>query len=148
MTTPYRLFLYSLDYLQKPSKGELIDPSWITAAAVPGAPPLPATQNVSALRIISNVDDEYVYANPLDAIASASVAGMSLQSINADEFLTPANNQPVTSQSWTWVRGSPVFLGANGTLTQTPPTIGYLVVVARVLSPQTLFVHIEDPIRL
>ena len=112
------------------------------------APVLPVTQNISALRILSNLNGQYDYANPLDPIAAWAIVGISLQSINSGGLLAPVNNRVVTDQSWSWVRGSPVFLGANGTLTQTPPTAGNLVTVARVFDAKTLFIHIEDPIRL
>lgn len=111
-------------------------------------PTLPAAQNISALRILANINGSYDYANPLDPIASWSIAGISLQSINSGGLIMPVNSQPVTDQSWNWVRGSPVFLGAAGTLTQIPPITGFLVVVARVLDSKTLFIHIEDPIVL
>lgn len=112
------------------------------------SPALPVAQNISALKIISNLNGQYDYANPLDPIAAWTIAGISLQSVNAGGLLAPVNNQVVKDQSWNWSRGSPVFLGTDGSLTQTPPTTGNLVIVARVFDSQTLFIHIEDPIRL
>lgn len=111
-------------------------------------PSLFVAQSLSALRIVANLNGQYDYANPIDPIAVWSIAGISLQSINAGGTLTPVNNQTVSDQSWNWVRGSPVFLGAAGTLTQIPPSSGNLVTVARVLDSKTLFIHIEDAIRL
>lgn len=111
-------------------------------------PSLTAAQNISALRMVANINGQYDYANPLDPIAAWSIAGISLQSINIGGMLTPVNNQPVIDQSWNWVRGSPVFLGTAGMLTQIPPLTGNLITVARVLDPKTLFIHIEDPIVL
>lgn len=49
-----------------------------------------------------------------------------------------------TDQSWDWSRGSPVFLGPCGGLTQKiPPAIVNLVIVARVLDSQSIFIHIH-----
>lgn len=112
------------------------------------APVLPVAQNISALRILSNLNGQYDYANPLDPIAAWAIVGISLQSINSGGLLAPVNNRVVTDQSWNWVRGSPVFLGIDGTLTQIPQNTGYLVTVARVFDSKTLFIHIEDPIKL
>ena len=127
------------------NRGERGDPG------VGGSVPLPSlivAQTISALRIVSNLNGQYDYANPLDPIASWSIVGITLQSINTGNLLTPVSNQPVTDQSWNWVRGSPVFLGPLGTLTQIPPVTGHLVVVARVFDPKTLFIHIEETIKL
>jgi hypothetical protein len=111
-------------------------------------PSLPVAQNISALRIVSNINGLYDYANPLDPIDSWSIAGIAMQSINSGGLCSPVNNQPVTDSLWNWARGSPVFLGPQGTLTQTPPSTGNLVVVARVLDSKTIFIHIENPIVL
>jgi hypothetical protein len=129
------------------NRGEKGDPGSGGGGSV-SLPSLLVAQSLSALRIVANLNGQYDYANPLDPIAAWSIAGISLQSINASGLLTPVNNQPVSDQSWNWVRGSPVFLGPLGTLTQTPPSTGSLVTVARVLDPKTLFIHIEDAIRL
>lgn len=127
------------------NRGEKGDPGVGGSGSLPS---LIVAQTISALRIVSNLNGQYDYANPLDPIASWSIVGITLQSINTGNLLTPVNNQPVTDQSWNWVRGSPVFLGPLGTLTQIPPVTGNLVVVARVFDPKTLFIHIEDAIQL
>ena len=147
---PLRLAKFVIDKLRQPSGGLKIDSSWIDTTTMPGAfsPALPSAQNISALRIISNLNGQYGYADPLDPIAAWSIVGLSLQSVDSGGLFVPVNNRAVTDPSWNWVRGSPVFLGAEGTLTQTPASTGNLVVVARVFSPQTIFIHIEDPIRL
>jgi hypothetical protein len=110
-------------------------------------PSLPAAVVISALRMVSAINGAYIYANPND-VSAGSIAGIAMQSVNIGQILTPVINQPVTDQSWNWVRGSPVFLGVDGTLTQTPPVVGYLVAVARVLSTNTLFIEIQDIIQL
>jgi hypothetical protein len=124
------------------------EPGSTGVGASSALPTLPVAQNISALRIVSNINALYDYADPMDPIAVWSIAGMVLQSINSGGLYSPINNQPVTDSSWNWARGSPVFLGPQGTLTQTPPSTGNLVVVARVLDSKTIFIHIENPIVL
>ena len=147
---PLRLAKFVIDKLRQSSGGLKIDSSWLETTTLPGAfnPALPSAQNISALRIVSSLNGQYGYADPLDPIAAWAIAGISLQSVSTGGLLAPANNQVVADQSWNWVRGSPVFLGANGTLTQISPITGYLVTVARVFDSKTLFIHIEDPIKL
>lgn len=53
---------------------------------------------------------------------------------------------PITNVGWNWALNLPVFVGANGALTQTPPTSGYMQVLGYPLSPTTLLIDIEEPI--
>lgn len=111
-------------------------------------PSLPAAATLSALRLVSNVAGQYDYSDPVLADSVWAIAGLTNQSINQDQYFSPIRNQPVTDASWNWAAGKPVFLGTNGGLTQVAPSSGYLVVVAKVLSPQTLFIQIEEPTKL
>lgn len=113
-----------------------------------GLPTLPANTNFSALRVVSRSGTGYSYSDPNSADSVWSIAGLVIFSVNAGVPLTPVRNQVVSDESWNWVRGSPIFLGTNGTLTQTAPLTGYLVVVAKVLDSKTIFVQIEEPIDL
>jgi hypothetical protein len=57
---------------------------------------------------------------------------------------------PVTEPSWNWTPG-PVYLGANGVLTQTPPTAPAAVFLAQIgfaTSLTTLFVDRNPSIKL
>lgn len=56
----------------------------------------------------------------------------------------------ITEPSWNWTLEQPVFLGANGYLTQTPPDAPALFqrVVGLPVDAQTLFVSIQSPINL
>ena len=111
-------------------------------------PSLQAGQNLSALRIVSNIDDKYFYSDPSSSVSSWSIAGLTKSACNLNEICDPIRNQSISDASWNWARGSPVFLGTDGFLTQTPPVIGYLTVVARVLSTKMLFIEIEETIKL
>jgi hypothetical protein len=111
-------------------------------------PNLPVAQTLSALRLVSNIDNMYNYSEPTLKDSVWSIAGLTKQAIVLGQNCTPIRDETVTDISWNWIKGAPIFLGVNGTLTQTPPLTDYLVVVARVLSPQTLFIQIEEPINL
>lgn len=113
-----------------------------------GLPSLPVAQNISALRILSNINGLYDYSDPNDINSVWSIVGFSNNSVSEGSICSPIINQPVTDQSWNWVRGSPVFLNINGTLSQNVPSTNFLIVVARVLDSKTLFINIEEPIAL
>lgn len=130
------------------NRGEKGDPGTPGGIQTPTIPPLIAAQTLSALRIVANTGTQYDYANPLNLQSAWSIAGLTTTAVTNGQPCAPIRNQSITDSSWNWSRGSPVFLGINGTLTQTPPSSGYLVSVAKVLSPQTLFIEIEEPIAL
>jgi hypothetical protein len=119
----------------------------INSAGVP-LPALPAAQPLSALRLVSAAAGQYGYSDPAAADSAWGVAGLTDRAVALGESFSPIRDQPITDSSWSWIRGSPVFLGPNGTLTQVAPGTNYLVVVAKVLSPTTLFIQIEEPIKL
>jgi hypothetical protein len=51
----------------------------------------------------------------------------------------------ITEPSWNWTLQQPVFLAANGLLTQTAPASGFHLVVGVPTAPTTLIVSIKQP---
>jgi hypothetical protein len=109
---------------------------------------LPALADLSALRIVSRNGAGYSYSSPDSAESVWAIAGLTQNAVNTGSSFIPLRNTSLFDNSWNWVRGAPIFLGPNGALTQTPPSSGYLVVVAKVLDPKTIFIQIEEPIDL
>jgi hypothetical protein len=54
----------------------------------------------------------------------------------------------VTESGWNWTPDVPVYLGANGVLTQVEPTIGFLQAIGIAVAPTTLFVSLHEPFLL
>lgn len=54
----------------------------------------------------------------------------------------------VTEPSWAWDIALPVYLGADGLLTQTPPASGFLLIVGCPVTTTTLCIDIGDPVIL
>lgn len=48
--------------------------------------------------------------------------------------------------SWNWTPGEPIFVHANGGLSQTQPTTGQLIVVGTAQTPTSIFIDINTPI--
>ena len=53
----------------------------------------------------------------------------------------------LTEDSWNFFPGR-VYLSQTGTLTSTPPTSGFLQLVGRAISPQTILILLPNPIIL
>ena len=105
-----------------------------------------AGTSISALRCITtDANGEAKYATP-DTLANALVIGISTTSGNAGDTIVVKTNGQMTDASWSWAKGA-IYLGANGTLTQTAPSAGSVVVhVAKAITPTTIIVDIDTTI--
>lgn len=50
--------------------------------------------------------------------------------------------------TWAWTLDAPIFLGANGLLTQTPPVAGFILVVAFPVTATKIFIKLREPLAL
>lgn len=104
---------------------------------------LTASVSLSALRAVTtDSNGDAVYASN-DTLANAQVIGITSNAANAGNGVTIKTSGILTDANWSWTKGT-VFLGTNGTLTQTPPTGGAIVVhVGRALTATTLQIDID-----
>jgi hypothetical protein len=111
---------------------------------------MPAVSPMSALRvIISNSQGEAEYADSGNPDHRWRATGVTLQGVsNAGDLIGIRYSGPVDEPSWTWTPGLPIFLGPNGTLTQTRPTVGIMLIVGQALSPTRIMVRPTQPIIL
>jgi uncharacterized protein YgbK (DUF1537 family) len=108
---------------------------------------LTAGENLSALRAVtSDSTGQAVYASN-DTLANAQVIGITANAASAGAGVTIKTSGIMTDASWSWTKGT-VFLGTNGTLTQTAPTGGAIVVhVGRALTATTLQIDVDSIIQ-
>lgn len=78
------------------------------------------------------------------ALAGA-VIGISATAANAGGSVTVQTSGPLVFSGWSWTAGQPVYAGANGVLTQTPPATGFLQVVGIAQASDTVIVGVEAP---
>lgn len=79
---------------------------------------------------------------------AAKVVGMTLGATNAGDVINVLRSGAITEPSWSWVVDQPVFLGANGLMTQTQPEAPALfsLIVGFPITATTLFISIREPI--
>lgn len=108
-----------------------------------------AGENIGGHRLVvpSIVDGEVEYASNLDTSNPTRPVWMSISAADQGDQVTLVAEGPVTETSWTWNEG-PIFLGANGLMTQTPPMTGMVMVVAWALSPTKCVFDPNPPIVL
>ncbi len=108
---------------------------------------LVASTSLSALRCITTDSSGLAkYATP-DSLANAVVIGISITSASTGQNITIKTSGQITDASWNWTKGA-IYLGDNGSLTQTAPTGGSIVVhVAKAITATTLIIDIDTIIQ-
>ena len=108
---------------------------------------LVAGENLSALRAVtSNSSGQAVYASN-DTLANAQVVGITNGAVTSGANATIKISGILTDANWNWTKGT-VYLGTNGTLTQTVPTNGAIVVhVGKALTSTQLIIDIDTIIQ-
>lgn len=95
-------------------------------------------------------DGKVAYATNLDADTAESVLGITRGAVSVGDVVSIAlDGQEITEPSWTWIPSTPLFIGSNGLLTQTPPnpsSVAFVMVVGYAATPTTVRVRIEPPI--
>lgn len=102
-----------------------------------------ASTNLSALRCITTDDNgKAKYATP-DTLSNATVIGISTTAAAINENITVKTSGQITDSFWSFNKG-PVFLGSNGSLTQTAPSGGlFIAYVGRAIAANTLIIDID-----
>lgn len=81
--------------------------------------------NLSGQRVVTTQSDgTVVYASNTDVSVASKPLWLTLNAALAGSAVTVLSSGELTEPGWAWTPGVPIFLGANGTLTQTPPTVG------------------------
>lgn len=109
-----------------------------------------AAENVGGHRIVTIDSVGNILHADSDLILDGKKAiGMTTQSALAgSQCIIAISGDEVTEPSWAWDTSKPIYLGDNGVMTQTAPTVGFVLIVGVVLSPTSIRVRIEMPIFL
>lgn len=107
----------------------------------------PANGAISGHRVMRCTSSGKVsYADSGTPSHAHSVIGISTNAAADNETVNVQFSGEVTEPSWNWTPNLPVFNGANGYLTQTPPTTGYSLIVGFALTSTKIVVGIKQPI--
>lgn len=103
---------------------------------------------LSALLIVW--EDEQGVVRPLDCNDEDHIdlmCGITLTAASGPGSVSVQCLGPVDDDNWNWSPGR-VYLGANGSLTQTPPSGGFDVLVGVAVSATRVLLSLTDPIEL
>lgn len=139
VTGPVQIEVFALG-LQGPKGDDGTLPAQ-TESAVAGT-------NLSALRVVRGTDASTVVYCTLDAADIGTALGVTVSAATAGGAVSVLTAGIMEDSSWNWNTNLPVYLGADGVLTQTVPASGYHQVIGTPESPIKLKVSIQQPIRL
>nr|WP_288356741.1 hypothetical protein [uncultured Pseudomonas sp.] len=106
-----------------------------------------AGEQLSALRVVYEWAGVVRYLDLQDDAHIDQVAGITLTAVEPGELVNLQLSGPLDDAAWNWQPG-PVWLGAAGTLTQTPPLDGHLLFIGNAVSPIRIIINIDQPIAL
>ena len=103
---------------------------------------------LSALLVVW--EDEFGVVRPLDSADEGHIdllCGLTITGTSSVGPVTVQRTGAVDDTAWAWTPGR-VYLGAGGSLTQTPPNDGFDVLVGVAVSPTRLILSFQDPIQM
>jgi hypothetical protein len=105
-----------------------------------------AASTISAYTGVALANGSAIQADSTQLAQQGNVLGVAANGANAGGSVNVQYAGPLEYNGWNWTLGEPVFLGANGVLTQTVPTSGFLQIVGVPLNPTTLLVQMQPAI--
>jgi hypothetical protein len=106
---------------------------------------VPAGETIHGLRVVRAEGGALFHPDLLNDAHAGQCIGIALQSGDAPAPLLVRAHGQISEASWSWSPGV-VWCGADGQLTQTPSASGWLLQVARVITPTTISVDIDDAV--
>ncbi len=106
-----------------------------------------AGMQVSALKVVYELNDQVFYLDHTDEDHIDLIFGVTITSASAGATVRVQRSGELEDSGWSWTPGR-VWLGANGTLTQTPPADGFDVLIGAATSATRIALNIQDPIGL
>lgn len=106
-----------------------------------------AGSSLSALRAVYELDGAVHALSADDALHVDLLLGITLTAAQAGDPVNVQRLGAIEDDSWNWVPGR-VYLGAEGALTQTPPTSGFDLLIGAATSATRITLNLQDPISL
>ncbi|MBD2437363.1 hypothetical protein [Nostoc sp. FACHB-110] len=108
-----------------------------------------AATSLAAYRMMTlNTSGEAIYADNTNSDHIASVWAINKKAVSTGQTVTGQTFGEIENLAWAWTPQDPIFLGANGTLTQVPPTTGFVLTVGWAMTPSKMFIDIKQAIAL
>jgi hypothetical protein len=88
------------------------------------------------------------YVDPSNPTQAHAAIGITVGAAADGESVNVQFSGEMSEPSWAWTANLPIFAGANGVPTQTPPTSGFQVPLGVATSATAMVIQIKSPIVL
>ena len=88
------------------------------------------------------------YVDPSDPDQAHATLGLTTGAVADGALASVQFAGPITEPSWSWTPNLPVFVGAAGVPTQTPPSSGFHAPVGVAVSATSMVIQLKSPIVL
>jgi len=105
-----------------------------------------AGESIGGGRVAIVQNDLVYYADSTNMLHRHIVIGITKHASTAGSNITIQTFGIMSEPTWNWIVGEPIFVGTNGLLTQTPPSAGFSLIIAKAITPTDIFISIEQPI--
>lgn len=100
---------------------------------------------INALRVVKLENDLAYIADAYTAADANRVIGISVTAAsNPGEQISVRTDGEMNDAVWSWTPGA-IYVGQNGVLTQTAPSVGFVLEVARARSATKIIVDVQNP---
>lgn len=89
-----------------------------------------------------------VYADSGNAAHRNYYAGITVGAASFNATVTVQRHGDIMNSGWSWVANAPVYFGASGILTQTPPIGNFIQIIGVATSTTHIFLAPREPIIL
>lgn len=100
--------------------------------------------DLSGHKIVLN---NLTYADSSDASHIGKVLGITFYASTGGDTVDIIINGILTEPTWNWTPGALLYLNGT-TVSETPPTTGFLCLIGKALSAETVLISIDQPINL
>jgi hypothetical protein len=107
----------------------------------------PAGQDLGGHRVVWSDDGAAKYSDAGDVATAAAAIGVTTGAASEGDDATIQTYGPLNEPSWNWAPGEPIYLGAAGQLTQTPPASGAVRQIAIAETATQVFIDLQPEIR-
>ena len=98
--------------------------------------------------VVLNDDGKLIYADNTTAEHANKILGISKNAAVSGGIVVVQTFAELQEPTWNWIPGKPIFLSTTGTLTQTVPASGFIIIIAFAVTSTKIFIDIKQPIIL
>lgn len=98
--------------------------------------------------VVASGASEALLADPSDVSHLHRVIGITEGAAVLGDDINVRFAGEMTEGSWSWTPDAPIYAGAAGVLTQTPPSGAWLRIVAVAITATRIVVGLREPVRL